>query len=166
MIKLLLILLLFSCGKSSLQVTKNQAVKNFDIEKYAGTWYEVARMENHTFQKECKAVILTYKAIKNGLLFLNECFDAHNNKLKEVTTRAFIKEPNIGDFTVFLYSIIKLEYKIIYVDKNYQNAIVEGQNGKYLWIISKNKNIGQQSVKDLTKKVSKLGYDTTKLIFI
>ena len=43
---LFLFLFLFFLGCENNQIEKIESVKNFDITKYVGKWYEIARIEN------------------------------------------------------------------------------------------------------------------------
>ena len=62
--RLLLFLLslmgLFSCSKTPLET-----VTELDLEKYQGTWYEIARLPN-SFEKNLSCVSATYSVKENG----------------------------------------------------------------------------------------------------
>ena len=65
-----------SCKTSKELVT----VKEVDIDKYLGTWYEIARLPN-SFEKDMKCVTATYSMKDNGKIkVLNKGFKTTKNK--------------------------------------------------------------------------------------
>ena len=54
---------LFSCGSSE----DLETVKMVDLEKYSGTWYEIARLPN-SFESGIKCITATYTIKENGTL--------------------------------------------------------------------------------------------------
>lgn len=155
----LLLLFLASCSKYN----NLKPVTPFDVEKYYGTWHEVAKFD-HTFEKECKKVDLTYEASGVGIDFFNECYDAHGHKIKDAYAKAYLRKDGIGEFSVYLFSIIYLDYKVLYVDPKYEYAMVTGMSFDYLWIISKLANPDPKKIDEMIAKAKELGFDTEKLI--
>src|SRR5450759_2551964 len=67
-IRLLLILsflFLLSCTKTNSQMIDQTTVKTFDLNRYLGTWYEIARF-SHSFEKNLVGVTATYSLRDDG----------------------------------------------------------------------------------------------------
>ena len=65
------VFMLFSCGKNT--AINTVPVENFNVEKYLGTWHEIARVENR-FEKNCTNVTAKYSLGKNGKINIeNKC---------------------------------------------------------------------------------------------
>ena len=70
-----------------------ETVKTLDITKYAGTWYEIARLPNR-FEKKLECVSATYELIENGKVkVINRGISTedHSQK-KEITGKAWVPD--------------------------------------------------------------------------
>lgn len=158
--KFLVCLFLFACAKKGPNIPP---VQNFDIEKYLGEWYEIARTDN-AFERGCEDVKAIYtKREKGGIHVLNSC--TLKGKKKEARGIAYFRGANnIGELKVSFFRPFYGTYRVIYVDTNYQNAIVYGGSPKYIWILSKNKDIDTLTLRTLFNKVSDFNLDDKTLI--
>lgn len=143
-----------------------------DYNKYLGTWYEQARYQNF-FERKCKSNIAArYTLQEDGSIeVLNSC-TTHSGKLAEV--RGTARKANKKDVTfkvTFAPKILRLlpfvwaNYTVLYVDPEYQFALVGEPSRKYLWFLSRK----QKADSDLLKKVKVIaqehGYNLSKLIY-
>ena len=166
MVKIIILSLLtfvFSC--SSHQKTNNKVVENFEVEKYLGTWYEIARLD-HSFERGCSNVFAEYsKKEDGGIKVVNTC--AKNGKTKSAQARAHFKggDSSKGFLRVSFFWPFYGNYKIIYLDESYQTAMIDGGNTGYFWILSRQKSIPESELKVLLKKAEDFGFDVSKLIF-
>ena len=63
-----------------------QTVSKVDLNKYLGTWYEIARYE-HFFEKDCKNVTANYSIMDENLIqVINSCVKITTNEKKEAKT--------------------------------------------------------------------------------
>jgi len=58
---------------------------------------------------------------------------------------------------------IKAQYKIVYLDENYQTTIVARDALDYVWLMSRKKTIPKQELESLINMISLMGYDKNKL---
>jgi len=74
-----------------------EPVKNFEIDHYTGTWYEVARYP-HRFEKNLSNVTATYTLNENGSVkVLNRGFNVVSCEWKSTEGKAFFKkDPSLG----------------------------------------------------------------------
>lgn len=136
-------------------------VEYLDLNRYSGLWYEIARLPNY-FQKGCINSTANYTLQNDGnLKVVNRCIV--NNKIIEVNGIAKPIRP--GRLNVYFgNSFIPGEYNVIYIDPEYQYALVGTADRSNLWILSRTKNINQEKFQELVLFAEDLGFDTNKLI--
>lgn len=142
----------------------NHTIQTLDLPRYMGRWYEIARFENR-FEKSMTRVTATYTLLPNGKIRVkNEGYK--KGTLQKAFGRA--KQPDAADpgklkvsFFLWFYS----DYYILELDKDYNYVIVGSSTYKYLWILSREKNLPDTILNKLLTHLWERGYDTNKLIF-
>jgi apolipoprotein D and lipocalin family protein len=166
--KTLLCLLLFGlCGCAHIPEGID-AVKGFDVQRYLGTWYEIARLD-HSFERGLINVSATYSLKEDGSLrVVNRGFDPKQNRWKEAEGRAyFIAEPDQGRLKVSFFRPFYGGYNILQIDeRDYAYALICGNNRSYLWILAKQPKLPEAVMASLTQKAKDLGFDTAALIYV
>lgn len=145
-----------------------QPVSGFELNRYLGKWYEIARMD-HSFERGLEQVTANYSLRSDGSVkVINRGFNPGKNKWKEAEGKAyFVGEPDIGQLKVSFFGPFYGGYNIIELDKEgYQYSLVCGPNLSYLWILARDPNLDQKTVDGLVSKASSLGFETDKLIFV
>lgn len=158
----LIISLLFSCTKAD-SITSHP-INNFDVNKYLGKWYEIARTDNR-FEKNCTDVNANYSLRHDGgLNVVNKCFV--NGKEKIAKGRAYFKKSkNIASLKVTFFWPFYGNYNVVYLDDSYQYAIVDGGSKEYLWILSRKKFVDHKTLTMLLEKINQNGFDPQTLIY-
>lgn len=161
-IKIFLLLSFFtSC--SSYPETNNEVVKNFDIDKYLGIWYEIARLD-HWFERGCDYVTANYSEREDGKIkVINSCLK--NGKKDQAQAIAYQLKKGEGHLKVSFFRPFYGDYKIIYLDNNYQTALIDGGSTGYFWILSRQKTISKEDLSRLLKFAKQASFDTSKLIY-
>lgn len=139
-------------------------VEKVNLDRYQGTWYEVARFE-HFFEKGCKNVTATYEINKEEVKVVNRCTMIEDNKKKEASGVAYAKDESNSKLKVSFFRPFYGDYWIIDLDENYTYALVGSPSRKYLWILSRNKTINEATKSKLLKKASSENFDTNKFIW-
>lgn len=140
------------------------AICNINLERYLGTWYEIARLP-HAFEKGLENVTATYNLKSNGKIeVINAGFK--NGKKSVAKGTAWIPDEACnGRLLVSFFRPIKSEYKIINLDKdNYSYAVITSGTKNYLWILSREPKISEELYTNLISFVSSKGFDTSKII--
>ncbi len=144
----------------------NSPVSQFDLSKYLGTWYEIARFD-HSFERGMDNVIAEYLLRDDGKIdVVNSGWK--NGKFKVADGKAKQPDP-LSDpahlevsFFLFFYS----DYNVMMIDDDYQIALVGSKSPKYLWILSRTPYV-TDSVMDLVlEEASSRGYDINNLIWV
>ncbi len=140
-----------------------EAVCDVDITRYLGTWYEIARLP-HSFEKGLENVTANYQLREDGKIQVTNA-GYKNGKRKEAQAVAWIINPQCtGRLYVSFFWLVKSEYKIINIDREYQQAVVTSNKRNYLWILSRTPEIEKQTYIDLVNFAVVNGFDIKKLI--
>ncbi len=162
-VALLVILCFLACEA---QMKNVETVKEVDLQRYAGTWYEIARFP-HRFEKRLVGVTATYTLRPDGKIdVLNQGYrDSLQGKLS--TARAVAKIPNPdqpGRLKVFFFPLFGADYSILELDReNYQYVLVGSSSPGYLWILSRTPQMAPEVYEMLVAKARQRGYDVSKL---
>lgn len=144
------------------------AVQDFDLERYLGTWYEMARLD-HRFERGLHKVSATYsKRSDGGIDILNRGYDNATASWKEAKGRAyFVKNPAVASLKVTFFWPFYAGYNVIELDReHYSYALVCGPDRTYLWILSRQKTLAAAVAEQLVAKADTLGFATDQLIFV
>nr|WP_315028843.1 lipocalin family protein [uncultured Chryseobacterium sp.] len=143
------------------------AVKNFDVKKYLGRWYEIARFD-YRFEKNMDNVTAEYSENPDGSVrVLNKGYDYIKKVWNESIGEAkFVKDTTEARLKVSFFKPIWAGYNVIDIDEDYQYALVAGSSLKYLWILSRTTTIPESIRQRFLEKAKKIGYKTEDLIWI
>ena len=162
---ILSVLFLISCSKSNSQMIDQTTVKALDLNRYLGTWYEIARFP-HSFEKNLVGVTATYSLRDDGLIkVLNE---GYKNTLNGERSKAVgkAKIPNKlepGKLKVSFFWIFYADYFVLELDENYQYVMIGSSSDKYFWILSRTPHMDPAVYDMLLEKARKRGYNLDKL---
>lgn len=148
-----------------MKTANHDTVKEVDLSRYMGMWYEIARYENR-FEKDMTDVTAIYTLKPNGHIKV-ENSGSLNGKRKNVTGHAKLPDPDEpGKLKVSFFLWFYSDYYILELDqKNYNYALVGSSSDKYLWILSRTQQLPHDVEEQLLHIAAQRGYDTKKLIF-
>jgi len=165
--KLSIILVLFFTG--CVGVPENiEPVKDFRLDRYLGTWYELARLD-HSFERGLTKVTAEYSMQSDGgVKVVNRGYSEKKGAWEEAVGKAyFVKDQHIGHLKVSFFGPFYGSYIIIELDHDmYQYAMVSGPDKSYLWILGRSPGLDKKVIDSLVLKAAKLGFETDKLIFV
>ena len=144
----------------------NSTVKEFDLSRYLGEWYEIARY-NHSFERGMDNTMAEYILQDNGKVFvLNTGWK--NGKFKVAEGKAKYKDPegNPGALKVSFFWFFYSEYNVMMIDEDYQMSLVGSKSDNYLWILSRTPIPDPDLLRTFLDEAEKRGYDTSKLIWV
>ncbi|XID74224.1 lipocalin family protein [Alkanindiges sp. WGS2144] len=151
--------------------SKPQTVNQVDLNRYLGTWYEIARFPMY-FQRKCERdTTATYALQDNGKVsVLNQCRQANGEMIAAQGEATPVDKTNSKLQVSFLPAGLRWipftrgDYWILKLDDNYQTALVGAPNRKYLWILSRNPHLDEQTYQQYVDAAKQQGFDTTKLL--
>jgi apolipoprotein D and lipocalin family protein len=148
-----------------------ETVPDVVLSQYMGTWHEQANFPMY-FQRKCaRNTKATYSLMASGRVAVrNECEtrDGQNVAASGVARRLGNSRsklevrfaPSVLSFLPFVWG----DYWIIALDADYQWSIVATPNRKYLWILTRDKNVSPETYQRLVGIAGSKGFDTGKLI--
>ena len=142
-------------------------VRGFQLERYLGTWYEIARLD-HSFERKLDNVSARYSLRSDGdVQVINAGYRTDSGRRKEaVGVAKFIGAQDVGSLKVSFFGPFYGGYHVVELDEEYRWALVVGQNHKYMWILAREKELPQSIVDQLLAKAEALGFDTSELIWV
>jgi apolipoprotein D and lipocalin family protein len=160
----LILLLLASCKSIPEGAT---AVVAFDLDKYLGTWYEMARID-FKFERDLNNTTATYSMLPNGKVkVLNRGYNVKDKKWQDVEGKAkFRGEQNLAELEVSFFGPFYAGYNVVGIEGDYEYALVAGSNTDYLWILSRTKSIPKAIKDKFLQEAKKVGYDTSRLLWV
>jgi apolipoprotein D and lipocalin family protein len=155
-------------GCSTAPPTGLTSVTPFEVNRYLGKWYEIARLD-HSFERGLTDVSATYTLKSDGSLeVINRGFNTKKNDWKSATGRAlFTGSPQQGSLKVSFFGPFYGGYHVLALDQaGYQWALVSGPDREYLWILARTKVLAPALKDQLVAEAKKMGFATDKLIWV
>lgn len=165
MIPAVFLLLASGCVKTPENVI---AVNKFEVSRYLGTWYEIARLD-HSFERGLNNVTAQYSLRTDGALkVVNRGYDSANASWKDAEGKAyFVEKPDVAFLKVSFFGPFYASYIVFDLDReHYTHAMISGPDTSYLWIFSRTPYMDEATKKRLVNKAQALGFDTSKLIYV
>jgi apolipoprotein D and lipocalin family protein len=153
-----------SCASSTVD-RKLETVPYVDLQRYTGTWYEIARYPNR-FQRSCdRDTTANYTLRPDGKITVVNACRTGEGKLKRAkgTAKVADRSSNAKLKVTFFWPFYG-NYWIIDLDPEYQYAVVGEPSRKYLWILSRSPVMDVAQYERITQKIVSAGYDPSKLI--
>jgi apolipoprotein D and lipocalin family protein len=142
-------------------------VTGFSLERYLGTWYEIARLD-HRFERGLTQVTATYSMREDGgVKVLNRGYKEKKDKWSDAEGKAyFVDAPDVGRLKVSFFGPFYGAYNIIALEPdNYSYALVIGNSTKYMWILAREPVLEPAALESLLDKARELGFATDELIY-
>lgn len=144
-----------------------------DLERYSGTWFEIARLPEK-WEKDCASdVTVTYQGtIDGGLRVLHRC-RRRDGSLKRTIGRAEVVDletnaklrisyaPQLLDALPFVWS----DYCIVDVAADYSTAVVGTPDRSQLWLLARSTSVSEETRSAFIAKALGQGFDTSQLIY-
>ena len=138
------------------------AVENFDVERYMGTWYEIARLPQW-FERNMLGVHAEYTLQPDGTVKVENVGvrDGHI-KMAEGVAR-FKGWKKLGMLEVSFNKHFYSDYRIIRLADDYHYAVVTGKTKDSLWILSRKPQMPQKELDEILSYLLGLDFDISKL---
>ena len=167
----LLIIVTATAGLGAQQRAPLQVVPDVDYQRYAGTWYEIARLPNK-FQRDCAGeVTATYAPRPDGRIAVtNRCREA-DGQVKEaegVARRVKGQPPSVLQvrFAPAFLSFLPMvwgDYQIIDLGAGYDYAVIGTPDRSYLWILARVPQVDPDVYRRIVERARQQGFDVSAL---
>ena len=143
-------------------------VTGFQVDRYLGTWYEIARLD-HSFERGLSKVTAEYSKRSDGRIqVVNRGYDAQRDKWREARAVArFVGPADMASLKVTFFWPFYGGYHVIALDREgYGYAMVTSSSRDYLWILARQKHLDVVVQNELLAKAKAWGFRTEDLIFV
>lgn len=165
------LLLLSNCATSPSKAPPTTAAK-VDLKRYIGRWHEIARLPM-PFQNANESAVAEYGSNPDGTISVHNIATRRDGSQHDIRGTATVLNPGENTrlavrFSTWFGPLIPVpkegNYWILHVDAGYQHAIVGTPDRKYLWFLSRTKDIAPTAMAALEAKARSLEFDLTRLI--
>ena len=158
-----LITLLSACGSQNLKPIIT--VEHVDLDRFMGEWYVVANIPTF-IETDAYNAIETYEMNDDGSIATTFTFHdgSPDGELKKYEPTGFIvdEQSNALWDMQFIWPF-KAEYRVIYLDEDYQTTIIGRTKRDYVWLMSRQSKIEDSSYASLLTFLEEQGYDINKV---
>ncbi|RCX24926.1 apolipoprotein D and lipocalin family protein [Thioalbus denitrificans] len=147
-------------------------VGHVDLERYQGTWYEIARLPNW-FERGCLHSYAEYRLTGPGTLAItNTCISAEGNRrvaqglatVADPVTNARLEVEFDNWISRLIPGLTRGRYWILDLDPAYRTVLVGEPGRDYLWILAREKSVPPETYGRLVQRAGALGFDTARLV--
>jgi apolipoprotein D and lipocalin family protein len=164
-----LLLLLGACATEQATRPPVQTVAAVDLQRYLGTWYEIARFPN-SFQdgrgRRCVETTATYGLRPDGQVSVtNRCLDAGDGGRETVATATAYAVEGSGNarLRVTFFWPFYGDYWVIGLDPDYRWAVVGSPGRDYLWVLSRTPEMSSGDYAAAVGAAAAQGFDVARL---
>lgn len=143
-------------------------VTGFDLSRYLGTWYEIARLD-HSFEQGLERVTAEYALREDGgIRVINRGYDIRQDRWKTAEGKAlFVESPDKGYLKVSFFGPFYGSYVVFELDqKDYRYAFVSGPDRSYLWLLARTPAVDAALLARFVETARQKGFDTEQLIYV
>lgn len=144
-----------------------EPVANFDVRRYLGTWYEIARLD-HAFERGLDGVTATYSLNEDGSVrVLNRGYRTGESGWAQAEGVArFVGDDTTGHLKVSFFGPFYASYVVFELDRHYEYAFVSGFNDNYLWLLARTPEVSTELKERFVRRADELGFAVDELLFV
>ena len=136
-----------------------------DLNRFMGDWYVIANIPTF-IETDAYNPVETYRLNADGTVATTFAFNKgeFSGERKEYNPKGFVVE-DTGNAVWGMQFVwpIKAEYRIVYLDPDYQFTIIGRSKRDYVWLMAREPNIDEIDYDRLLKIIAEEGYDLGKI---
>ncbi len=140
---------------------------DLDVDRYLGRWFEIARYPV-VFERGCATVTAHYERMTSDRIsVMNVCRDIAGSVVSTISGYADVVAP--GKLAVTFPSVPfggGADYWVLWVDPDYQVAVVGAPNGRSGWILARSQTPNPDLVSKARSEMAQNGYDLDRLLSV
>jgi apolipoprotein D and lipocalin family protein len=140
-------------------------VEHVDLNRFMGDWYVIANIPTF-IETDAYNAIESYQMNDDGSIATTFTFHqgSPDGDRKQYNPTGFIvdRQSNALWDMQFIWPF-KAEYRVIYLDDNYQTTIIGRSKRDYVWLMSRHSSIDESSYRSLLSFMESQGYDIGKV---
>lgn len=139
-------------------------IEHLDVERYMGTWYEIARMPT-SFHRDMVSATLNYRLNQDGSFeVVNRGYNTRKGEWKTAVGIAHPIEDMSAAYTVSFQWPFKGGYYIAELGDNYEYAVIVSDSTDYFWLLSRDPQLPRWLIDRTLARAHEWGYDMEKII--
>ncbi|MEJ2383672.1 MAG: lipocalin family protein [Xanthomonadales bacterium] len=144
-----------------------EPVRGFDLDRYLGTWYEIARLD-HSFERGLESVTAEYSLRDDGgVHVVNRGYDPKKGTWDESVGKAyFVEDEDLGYLKVSFFGPFYGSYIVFELDPDYRYAFISGPDRSYLWFLARTPVVDAALLERFRARATELGFDLSELIVV
>lgn len=139
-------------------------VQNFELGRYTGLWYQIARYPNSFQRFGCEETTAEYALQQDGnIQVLNT--QICDGVPETIVGTARVPDPNQpAQLEVSFFGPFFADYWVIELEPNYAWAVVGDPDRRLLWILSRTPTLPADTYNDILSRLPAQGYDPADLV--
>lgn len=129
-----------------------------DLQRYAGTWYEIARLPNR-FQSMCASDVRAHYAPEDGAIAVVNSCRTGDGKLEQAKGVAHVVAGSGGGkLRVSFFRPFYGDYWILALDPDYRWVLVGEPARRYAWVLARTPELDDATLARLLARADALGF--------
>lgn len=153
---------LTACGSSHPPM---KTVDYVDLNRFMGDWYVIAAIPTF-LEKDAYNAVESYRLLENGNVATTFTFrkGGFDGDKKAYHPTGFVTDTKSNALwgMQFVWPI-KADYRVVYLDQDYTRTVIGRQKRDYVWIMARTPQIPEKDYAMLSRFLTDLGYDVSKL---
>jgi apolipoprotein D and lipocalin family protein len=140
------------------------AVQPFDINRYLGKWYEIARLPSR-IEKNIINLTENYSRINyDTFKVITKGYNTQKGEWTEMSGKIkFAAQKGVGILKVSYLGPFYAAYNVLDIDPHYKYALVSASNLDYLWILSRETSVPEDIKHQFLLKAMSIGFAVEQL---
>ena len=147
-------------------------VEKIDLDRYLGTWVEIASIPQF-FQRKCvRDTRATYRAGENALIRIENVCTRDDGTREKVEGRARRVDPDTPAKLEVTFMELFGEYRfwvsggywVIALDGNYQWAVVGHPSRRFGWVLARDRRLSSVALAEIIGRIKSQGYDACEFV--
>jgi len=141
-----------------------RTVDNVDLKRFMGDWYVIANIPT-AIEKGAHNAVESYRLNDDGTIATTFTFrkGSFDGKTKMYHPRGFVQDDSNAVWGMQFVWPIKADYRVIYLDENYNVTVIGRNKRDYVWIMARQPEIPEQEYQEILTMLKSVGYDTSSV---
>lgn len=155
------VLLLGACAQPTRPLP---TVPQVDLERYTGTWYEIALLPNR-FQSRCVAdTQAQYTRDDEHIRVLNRCREEDGDFAEAGGIAKVVPGSGNAKLRVSFFRPFYGDYWILALDPEYRWVLVGEEDREYGWVLSRTPRLEEATLNAVLDRAQELGYERARFV--
>ncbi len=139
----------------------------FDLDRFMGDWYVIANIPTLP-EKGAHNAMESYQRVGPYKVSTTFTFrkNSFNGEFKQMTPTGFVSPENPAIWGMRFIWPFKADYRVLFVDEEYQYTVIGRQKRDYLWIMAREPQISEARLESLKAVAREQGYSLDGLMMV